>query len=559
MTEVIEDEQKEYEGRLRRRLKILQQQFKEGKVMLAEGLNVEESLLAVRTGPDGEVDLSTVDGLVRSLALGITAIHDREELKKTMSLSEIQTAYFTFIEQNFQPFYETMTKKGFTPHDAGVALTQSQRSIESITENFEEFLGVIEEFWEQTGDIVHIHIEDMHKNIKGIFGGNLFPSHSENIASKCGMYIDTIILPDPFLRTKHVFERGTLKDKAYYLIKHAMNILQYKELACADTEQPIVVIAPDYAALQAEEKDYYYQLGQEDSLKHSGKLFDRHFESIDELSEFAKQLDTVEKVVAEIKDSSRVLFDTEWKGDISDQIKMAMDDDHSRLLGTKHPGMIIASQSFGRMINSNELLIKARRLRGTPIIDAPTSWQYLIWKMEYDSEAAEIDTDVKDLHIVRGLQNLANGEMEWLGNVPPDALIEVRKQGAMDEIRDILGKGIEELTTNNPTNFNRSQEQVLDNLNEAFTLHKKNIQKLREKKWKFAGKDIGSWLVTGTLGVTAAATGMPVWGLAAIAADQLLDAPKLKNIPKSIKEIVKENQELKQSPVGMLFKISKKG
>ena len=81
---------------------------------------------------------------------------------------------------------------------------------------------------------------------------------------------------------------------------------------------------------------------------------------------------------------------------------------------------------------------------------------------------------------------------------------------------------------------------------------------LRAKKWKFAGSDIGSWLVVGSLGVTAAVTGTPVWGLAAIAADQLLDAPKLKDIPSSIKNLAKENSKLQKSPVGMLFNIHRK-
>ncbi|MGE6099145.1 hypothetical protein ACLH0B_07845 [Aeromonas salmonicida] len=58
-----------YEQRLRRRLKVLQEQFKAGKIRIAEGLDVEKSLLAVRIGPDGEIDLDTVDGLVRSMAL----------------------------------------------------------------------------------------------------------------------------------------------------------------------------------------------------------------------------------------------------------------------------------------------------------------------------------------------------------------------------------------------------------------------------------------------------------------------------------------------------------
>ena len=76
---------------------------------------------------------------------------------------------------------------------------------------------------------------------------------------------------------------------------------------------------------------------------------------------------------------------------------------------------------------SNELLVKSRRLNGTPILDAPTSWQYLVWKIEYDAERVESQTGLQDLHIVRGLQDLSNNEMKWLGNMPPDALIDIRK------------------------------------------------------------------------------------------------------------------------------------
>jgi len=152
-------EEVEYEKRLRRRLKILQEQFQQGKVKIAEGLDVEKSLLAVRQGSDGEVDLNTVDGLVRSMALAVTAMHDRDELKKETSLSEIQNLYFKFIEDNFGHFYEIMLKKNLTPHDAGRALTKNQKAIEEITENLDEFLNVIDQFWEGVGEIAHIHIE----------------------------------------------------------------------------------------------------------------------------------------------------------------------------------------------------------------------------------------------------------------------------------------------------------------------------------------------------------------------------------------------------------------
>lgn len=558
MSEETTLEEVEYEGRLRRRLKILQEKFEAGKVKIVEGLDVEKSLLAIKQGPDGEVDLNTVDGLVRSMALAITAMHDREELKKQTSLSEIQIMYFKFIEENFGHFYKLMIEKNLTPHDVGRALTKSKDSIEGITKNLDEFLSVIDQFWEGLGEVAHIHIEDMHGNIKGVFGGDLFPSHDENIASKCGIYTDTIILPDPFLRSKHIFEHYSQENKAYYFIKHAMNILQYKELACAEVDIPIIAILPDRAALQEEERDFFHKLGKEDSLLHSAKLFGRDFESFEELMEFAQSLDSVERAVAEIGDGKRVLFDTEWSGDISSQLSQALKSDHYKPFGIESPGVLLALQSLGRMSVSNELLIKSRRLNGTPIIDAPTSWQYLAWKIEYDAERAEVESGTSDLHIMRGLQDLSLSEMEWIGNIPADALIDIRKQGAMDEIRNILGKGINDLVDTNPSNFHRSRDKIFENIHGAFGQHKQNIDELKAKQWKFAGKDIGSWLVVGSLGVAAAATGMPVWGLAAIAADQMLDAPKLKNIPQSIRDLADESNQVKKSPVGMLFSISKK-
>ncbi|WP_037032621.1 hypothetical protein, partial [Psychrobacter phenylpyruvicus] len=507
-------EKVEYEKRLRRRLKILKEQFEQGKIHIAEGMNVEKSLLAVRQGPDGEIDLDTVDEYVRSMALAVTAMHDREELKKEISLSEIQNIYFNFIEDNFGHYYQLMIDNNLTPHDVGKVLTQNQKSVEEITENLGEFLNVIDSLWKELGEIAQIHVEDMHGNIKGVFGGDLFPSHDENIASTCGIYTDTIVLPDPFLRSKHVFENFSNKSRVYYLVKHAMNILQYKELACANLEVPIVVILPDQSKMQEEEREFFQLLGKDDSVIHSNKLFGRKFESFDELIEFAEGLDTIERAVEQVKDKSRVLFDTDWKGDLSSQIKKALElESYAQFVG--NPGLLLASQALGRMSVSNELLIKSRRLNGTPIIDAPTSWQYLTWKMEYDSERAESKTGNHDLHIVRGLQDLATNEMEWLGNIPPEALIDIRKQGAMDDIRSMLGNSIEDIVRSNPDNFYRSRDQIFDNINDAFHQHRKNIEELKSKKWKFAGKDIGSWMVMGTLEVAAAVTGTPAWGLAA--------------------------------------------
>lgn len=560
MSDEQSNEQQAYEVRLQRRMQILKKQFDAGKIRFAEGLQVIESLKRVMYASDGTVDLSTVDGLVRSMALAVEAMHDREEMKNSVSLAQIQTEYFDFLDKNFGHFFKIMLERGLTPHDAGVAISRTPSTVAELNRNLSDFLAAIEGYWSGTGPVAIAHVEDMHEVLKGVFGGDLFPSPEENLASKCSLYTDTLVLPDPFLRSKHMFERLGDEKKAYYLIKHALNLLQYRDLACADVTPPIVVVLPDVSALEEEEKQFFYQLGQEDALIHGARLFGRRFETFDEMLEFCHQLDTIERAAAEVRDPERALFDTDWEGSLTEQLERATKmETYSALVGTTNPGEILASQALGRMSTSNELLVKARRLHGTPIIDAPTSWQYFVWKLEYDSAQSGEVEGLRDLHTVRGLQTLAANEMRWLGRVPPEALIEVRKADALGEVREILAKGVEELATVNPSNFHRTSDQVFDNIHEAFAMHQKNVDALTAKKWKFAGSDIGSWIVVGSLAATAAATGTPTWGLAALAADQLLQAPKLRDIPASIKDLVKETQQLKRSPVGLLFKYSKGG
>jgi hypothetical protein len=553
-------EKQAYEERLQRRMKILKKQFDADKIRIKEGLNVIDSLKKVRYAADGSVDLSTVDGLVRSMALAVESMHDREEMKKEASLAEVQTMYFEFLEKNFGHFYKIMVDRALSPHDAGVALSGNEETIIELVSNLPDFLETIDKFWEGVGEIAHAHAEDMQGVLKGVFGGDLFPSSASNIASKCGIYTDTIILPDPFLRSRHIFARATDKKKAYFLIKHGLNLLQYKTLACANVNPPIVAVLPDRSELDEDEKKWFHRLGKDDAVTHAGKIFGREFQSFEEVVDFSSTLDTVDSVVASVSDKTRILFDTEWEGTIAEQIFRATQDSmFSSMLGPATPGLVVALQALGRMGTSNELLIKAQRLRGTPIIDAPTSWQYFVWKLEYDAAHSEESQELPDLHIVRGLHALAETEMQWLGRVPPAALIEIRTSGAMDEIRGMLTKGIEDLVTANPTNFHRTTDLVFENIQLAFAEHRKNVAELNSKKWKFAGSEVGSWLVVGSLAVAAAATGAPVWGLAALAADQLLPSPKLKDIPESIRSLAKETTELKRSPVGMLFKLSKSG
>jgi len=72
----------EYRNELKRRLKILKDHLEDGKMKIAPHLfeDTKKSLMAVRFDADGQIDLSTVDARVRSIAMAVTAMQDRDIL-----------------------------------------------------------------------------------------------------------------------------------------------------------------------------------------------------------------------------------------------------------------------------------------------------------------------------------------------------------------------------------------------------------------------------------------------------------------------------------------------
>lgn len=555
----LESEQQDYEERLRYRLNILSEHLKADKVKIASHLveGFEESFRNIKYNEHGEIILDSVDGRIRSMALAIEHFGTREKLKKEISLVEIQNLYFELIEQNFGDFYREMLKLEADPHNIALYLSESASFVDGMVDQIPSFMNAILEIWKNVGDIGYWHLEDNAENMTGVFGGDLFPAPDENIASKCGIYTDTIVLPDPYVRSKHIFKFYPKQKKVYFLIKHALNILKYKELACVKEGSPVVVILPDLTNLEENGTDFIYQFSQNDALHHASKIFGRDFENIDEFNEFCVSLDNVEKTTKAIKDKSRVLFDTNWEGSLEEQIVRALNGDELKAINRTEPGLLLQMQAVGRMSVSNELLLKAQQLSGTPIIEAETSWQFFNWKLEYDAERAQKYYSSENLHILKGLTDLSQTDLPWLGNIPPESLLELRKQGALEEIRNILGNNIKEIIETNPTNCHRTRDQILDNIQHGFENHKKKLDELKSKNWKFAGYDIGSWIVMGGIEISAALTGTPAWGLAAFATNQFLDTPKLKEIPQRYRDLVEQNKKVKQSPVGMLFKISK--
>jgi hypothetical protein len=196
---------------------------------------------------------------------------------------------------------------------------------------------------------------------------------------------------------------------------------------------------------------------------------------------------------------------------------------------------------------------------GTPLINAETSWLYYTWLLDYEAAIPPRDErHGQSMHVVRALVAESQNNLAWLGNVPPETVLEIRKRGLAAEVRGLLGHGVAELIGINPGNYFRTADQVVENLDRAFREHQKTLLEARHKKLRLYGFDIGSFVATGSLAVTAALTANPTLG-AVSGLLSISGLPNLKDIKTKFSAIAAEEHARRTSPTGLLFRHVKKG
>jgi hypothetical protein len=549
----MEQTDKDDDEALRARLKVLSEEMQEGRVKFSTDVPlVIDSLKAVRYGPDGKVDLSTVDSRVRSLANMVSQFRYRREAKDAVSLQDLQRSYFTYIERNFGELYASMKERGADPSKVGDAMASNPDAVKGFKNGMPEFLELVDDLWKQTWDSAYYHVQDL-EGLKAVFGGETFPSARKNIVSVSGVYADTIVLPDPFLRTRF-FSQQDDPTAVRWFVKSALSLLYYREAALADIKQPLVVIAPDATYVDEGEQETLFQASEMSILKHLRVLFGVPFGSMEEAEKFLRPLELPQDVTAKLADRSRLLF---HEGD-NDPLEQQLEDymkNYFSPFAEGGAGLAVLSSATGRMRQATDLLRRSSWLGGTPLIDAPTSWRYFTWKLGYEAQSAPGNPSL-DLHMTQALQNAARHEMAWLGNVPLEALIEMRKQNVLPELRTMLSKGVEALLELRPDNFYRTGDQVVKNIRDAFDEHRKNLAALTGKKWRFAGIELGACIVKGAVQI-ASACGVPGVSLIGTAIDQTLDVPKAKELPKRFRTLRDEHKKMHSSAVGLLFDASR--
>ncbi|MCI5144303.1 MAG: hypothetical protein D3923_01960, partial [Candidatus Electrothrix sp. AR3] len=254
---------------LHRRIDLLQAKLKKEKIKFAPHIidGFWESMSKVKILADGMVDPDTVDGRIRSLCTFIAYENDRQEWKDAVSLKEIQKGFFQRVEYAFGQLFEMMINANSDPYKFSGWFSSEKSRVSDCLPIIDEFFEEIKKFWENISDPTWIHLEDVVDS-KAVFTGELFPDGRSNIASSTGLYFDTTILPDPFLKISPLLQFMGDDEKCYEIIRLALQVLSYKSLALADLEKPIIAILPDKLHLEDDYREFINDCAVTDSIAH---------------------------------------------------------------------------------------------------------------------------------------------------------------------------------------------------------------------------------------------------------------------------------------------------
>ena len=154
--------------------------------------------------------------------------------------------------------------------------------------------------------------------------------------------------------------------------------------------------------------------------------------------------------------------------------------------------------------------------------------------------------------MVNALSKGMQGGFTWLGDVPMDNILKIRRNGLMPEVRDILSSGVSEIIKSTPFDYNVSSQKVFDNVDKAFIQHQRFLEKARKEKLRILGVEVAPFIVNGVFGIASALVSRPDLAVASFALGTF-GIPSLKDIKTSYKDRNEKLEKYKNTATGLMF------
>jgi hypothetical protein len=348
-------------------------------------------------------------------------------------------------------------------------------------------------------------------------GSSRFLQSQFDSIRKVALYADTALIPDPILpwiENPRVEERF----RNVLFLETAFALLQLKPLVDADLPYPAVVVFPSYEkSLETLDTTTQNQINAL-ALGILSAYLGRAFTTFPELADFAvtnesdflAAVDRYRLFIAPGAEIGQPL--QEGLESYLEAIREWRSDEHISELSNLPRGMLLLNALMERITPQYHLLENAEELSSCPMVCLPAHWHYysLACKFFEQRLKAQGVLDEATINTVRGINQ---PELKWLGNIPVEGLVDLRRNNENETFRKALKDRISELHGAALSDLNRITSEVCRSIASLLNAHNGRIGEI-EKKYqsKYRNIAIGSWA---TLAATLVPALAPIAGITA--------------------------------------------
>jgi len=132
-------------------------------------------------------------------------------------------------------------------------------------------------------------------------------------------------------------------------------------------------------------------------------------------------------------------------------------------------------------------------------------------------------------------------------------LIELRREGALTDVRAIVRTGIEDINSASDATLKEVGDQVISNIDAALSQHDQELKELASSQKRFFGVDVGRYLVVGGCALASSFVHSAPLGFL-LGTPVLLGAKRPEELWSEFKELNAKSDQLRRSPTAIMFR-----
>lgn len=440
-------------------------------------------------------------------------------MRPQLKIIKIQQEYFELLENLLAKERATLASSGKDRTEFVAELLKDSASQPTIVHEGREtsilfykvhmLVEALCNFWSKNTESIR---EALSQSLT--FKLQVSPRSNSPVPKAMGLYADTLIIPDLVL-----LEKVTLADPAFAIpnssadlhvavtLQLLLGLLAHKPLFLSDCDPLIAVIYPRSTGLD----QYTENRVRTDFKEYTSTLFEKDFASWEDAWAFIAKLETHDDFNKAIKRQDilpisatsqskglsileafveEVLLTRQMRGVDTSDAKINLGDHVAPFLWV----------NFRELTRISDLCFE---------LDANTEipsqfWNPFKWKLEFDSRSTATFTGSQAHSEALQVSCFEHENLRWLANVPTEALIRLRQQGELEDLRRVFRVGRQSLKTSSLDDFARISAQVRGKIEEALSDHQAQISEANREKWKKLGVNLAGCCASIAFGVASA-------------------------------------------------------